>query len=240
MTNITVYAIALGGKFIGTGQEGVAKLTVTTPDGTAIVKDVPINQNPTLMPLDGDGSGDVAGIMGQSYKWGVPIDKTDAFLYNFQYKPLMPVQLTFTVRVYHSGALRATASNQQMVWDGLDLTGPSSVVVVLPGLLTNVVTTSPMVFYSGIENLIAANVYMMCGCKIDNKYWPGANFNAQIFIYKPNHEFVQAAELNWSELATFSGYFLPKIKGDLVMRSCVLEKTNGNTAISDPVSIKVE
>lgn len=230
-TSITVRAIAWGGKFIGQGQEGVAKLTVTDPSGQIVagVKDAPITQG----NVDGgDGSGVTQDIM-QSVPWGTPVSATDAYSYTFSFTPAAPVQLTFTVKVYHNGLLAATASNQQVVWPGLTLSGSSAVVVVVPGLLTNIVT--PLALAVGQPNVIQANVYMMCGCKIDNAYWPGGNFSVQAVITGGSGAVVATVPLYWQSLATFAGSWTPPAQGSVILRSFVIETTNGNTACSGPV-----
>ncbi len=239
MTTITVYAIAWGGKFIGQGQDGIAKLTVTDPSGKIVagVQDAPITQGNTN---GGDGSGDTPAIM-QSVPWGTPVDKTNAYSYTFSFEPAQPVRLTFTVQVYHNGVLMATASNQQVVWPGLVLSGATSVVVVLPGLLTNVVAAhEPMVFFYQKPNPLSVNVYMMCGCKIDNYYWPGANFNVKAVITDTNGKLVDTVPLTWSGLATFSGSWTPQTLGNLWVQSFVVETINGNTACSGQVPAYIQ
>lgn len=234
-TSITVRAIAWGGKFIGQGQDGVAKLTVTDDTGNIIagVQDAPITQG----DVDGgDGSGVTQDIM-QSVPWGTPVNATDAFSYTFAFTPTAPVRLTFTVNVYHNGVLAATASNQQVVWPGLVLSGTTAVVVVVPGLLTNMVTPGGLT--AGQANVIQANVYMMCGCKIDNDYWPGGNFNVQAVITNSSGAVVATVPLIWQSLATFAGSWTPTGPGPVSLQSFVIETTNGNTACSVPLTAVV-
>ncbi|GEP45657.1 hypothetical protein [Brevifollis gellanilyticus] len=236
LTSITVRAIAWGGKFIGQGQDGVARLTVTDDYGNIIagVQDAPITQG----NVDGgDGSGVTQDIM-QSVPWGTPVNPTDAYSYTFSFEPPAPVQLTFTVNVFHNGTLMATASNQQVVWPGLTLSGTAAVVVVVPGLLTNMIT--PAALTTGQPTTIQANVYMMCGCKIDNDYWPGGNFNVQAVVTNASGTVVATVPLYWQSLATFAGSWTPETQGPVTLQSFVIETTNGNTAFSVPVSANVQ
>lgn len=231
-TTITVYALAWGGKFIGTGQDGLALLTVTDAAGNVVAGQSrkPINEGGT-----GDGSGVTSDIM-NTYFWGTPVNHTEAFSYTFSFSPGKPMQLTFTVEVYHNDQLMATASNQQVVWPGLTLAGATSVVVWVPGLLTNVVATqTPLQFYSGEPNLISVNVYMMCGCKIDNDYWPGNNFDVQAVVSDSSGALIQSIPLKWASLATFTGNWTPTGTGNVTLQSFVVETTNGNTACSATV-----
>ncbi len=240
MTKITVYAIAFGGKFIGTGQVGVAKLTVTDADKNPIkdqdgldIVNQPITQNGLK-----DGSGDTEKIMGPGYNWGVPIDKTGAFSYTFSFQPTAPMQLTFKVDVYHYHLLKATAINQQVVWDGRDLTGDTSVVVVVPGLLTNVDLLNTTMVYNS-ENPVKVSVYMMCGCEVNQPFWPQSNFDVKLSVFTKEEKWIQDVNLDWDGLSTLTGKYVPSTKGELIMRSFAIEKINGNTACSDPVIVTV-
>ena len=232
MSKITVYAIAWGGKFIGTGQAGLARLTVTDSHGNPVigVKDVPINQGGS-----GDGSGYTPDIM-KSIPWGTPVNKKDAYSYTFIFESSQPMQLTFKVDVYHYGVLVATASSQQIVWPGLDLTDARSVVVVVPGLLSNIATK---VLHYQQSNPIAVNVYMMCGCEIDNHYWPGDHFKVHAVISNTNGQPITSIPLIWSSLATFSGSWTPRSAENVLIQSFAEEIINGNTACSAPTTVPV-
>jgi hypothetical protein len=237
MTTITVYAIAWGGKFIGQGQQGKAVLTVTDSSGNIIVNQQPITQgNP-----QGDGSGNTPAIMNpQMIVWGTPISTANAYNYTFSYSPAAPIQLTFTVQVFHYGNLVATASNQAMVWPGLTLGGPMSVVVTIPGLLSSIpVPQGGLKFTNGRAGTLTANVYMMCGCMIDNHYWPASNFYPQIFITDRNGNILSASVLSWTAPATFSASWTPTTAGQFYAQAFVVETSNGNTACSAKVPLTV-
>ncbi len=249
-TTITVYAIAWGGKFIGFGQSGVAKLTVTDPTGNIVagVKDAPITQG--TIPTGGDGSGNVDDIMQTATYWGTPVNKTAAYSYTFSFQPQAPVQLTFTVQVYHYGELKATASVQQVVWPGLTLAGDQALVVVVPGLLTHIVAhQTPLVGHCQQPLSFQANVYMMCGCMTNNNYWPSTNFNVQAVITDPNGQVVASVPMQGAQEmqggkevpvpATFSGTWTPLLPGDFTLQVFVVETINGNTAFSAVVGVEV-
>jgi hypothetical protein len=231
-TTITVYAIAWGGKFIGTGQIGEALLTVTDSNGNIVagVQNMPITQGGS-----GDGSGNTKLIMA-NYMWGMPPNNSGAFSYTFSFIPAQPMQLTFTVQVKHYGHVVATASNQQVVWPGLTLNGSVAVMVIVPGLLTNVAGQAPLQFSMGKANTITANVYMMCGCEIDNHYWPGDNFDVRVLITDADGTPLEWVSLTWYSDATFQGTWTPTQKGNVTLQSFVVETTNGNTAYSTKVA----
>lgn len=66
---------------------------------------------------------------------------------------------------------------------GVPLIDDRAVVVVLHGLLTGLlVPAAGTQFNVGQTVDITAQVRMMCGCKIENHYWPDANFNVQALI----------------------------------------------------------
>lgn len=238
MTTITTYAIAWGGKFIGQGQSGVAKFTVTDAQGNIIHDEAgnAIQQVPITEGGAADGSGVTQNIM-TFHAWGFPINTTGAFSYTFSFQPAAPMQLTFTVEVWHYDELKSTASIQQMVWPGLDLSGAASVVVVVPGLLTDVVLpTSPYVV--GKAASLSANVYMMCGCQIDNNNWPGGNFNVEVHATYADGS-VDMVELYWESNSLFTADWSPSQPGLVTLQSFVVETINGNTAFSQAAQTKV-
>jgi hypothetical protein len=228
-TTITVYAVAWGGKFIGTGQDGIAYLTVTNAFGQVVagVKRVPITQG----NVDGgDGSGVTDDIM-KSTMWGTAVDGTQAYNYTFSYQPSAPEVLTFTVEVDHYDIPMAFASSQRMVWPGLTLKGATSVQVIIPGLLANVVVpTKP--FSIGVKNEIEANVYMMCGCKIDDQVWPAGNYDVQMRISYVGGGNVEYVPLTWDGTSIFRGNWTPNENGKVLLQCFAVEITNGNTAYS--------
>lgn len=235
-TEITVYAIAWGGKFIGQGQSGIARLTVTDPTGNIVAE---VNKAPITQGGAADGSGVTQNIM-TFHPWGFPINTTGAFSYTFSFQPAQPTQLTFTVEVHHYSELKATASVQQVVWPGLSLTGSASVVVVVPGLLTNITTPNPPpVFTVNEQGEVGANVYMMCGCQIDNNNWPGGNFNVQIVATYPDGT-TDSINCTWQSNSLFTGTWTPSQAGKVTLQSFVVETVNGNTAYSAPVTITVQ
>lgn len=230
MGTITVRAIAWGGKFIGTGQDGIAYLTVTDNAGHTIVRQQPINQG---APAGADGSGVTDEIMNVPYDWGMPVNADEAFSYQFSYSPAAPTQLTFTIQVFHYGNLAATASTQTTVWPGLDLNGNQAVVITVPGLLTSIpVPQSGLIFLLGESTTLTANVFMMCGCKIDNQFWPGGDFDVTADITDTNGNAISSVTLTWSSLATFTGKWAPQVAGEFNIRIYAAETTNGNTGCS--------
>ena len=61
-------------------------------------------------------------------------------------------------------------------------------VIVIPGLLTALTEpAAAATIVAGTPTTITAQVRMMCGCMIDNLFWPAANFSVQA-----NHQQRQA------------------------------------------------
>ena len=235
MSTITVRAIAWGGKFIGTGQQGIAYLTVKDSSGNTIVNQQPINQG---APAGDDGSGVTDEIMNIPYDWGMPVNPDQAFSYQFNYSSPSPEQLTFTVQVFHYGNLAATASVQSTILPNVNMTGTQAVVITVPGLLTSV-PVGPQKFVVNTPALMTANVFMMCGCMIDNNFWPGKNFTVTAMILDANGAVVSWANLTWSALATFTGNWTPKAVGNYFLQIYAVEITNGNTGVSPKYPITV-
>lgn len=234
-TTITTYAIALGGKFIGQGQTGLARLTVTDSNGNIVGG---VSQKDITQGGVADGSGVTQNIM-TFHPWGFPINTTGAFSYTFSFEPSQPMQLTFTVEVSHYGKLKAVASVQQVVWPGLSLTGAASVMVVVPGLLTQIATPNPVpVFKVNQEGELGANVFMMCGCQIDNVNWPSGNFEVEVHAIYPDGS-VDMVELYWESDSLFTAPWTPTQSGAVTLQSFAVETINGNTAFSDVVTIQV-
>lgn len=233
-TTITVYALAYGGKFIGQGQDGVASLTVTDAAGKVVAGQdgQKINQGGT-----GDGSGITPAILA-AYPWGYPVSTAEAYSYTFTAPLSAPAQWNFTVEVHHYGALKATAMVQQTVWPGLQLTGPNSLIVVVPGLLCKIDTAAQSSsFRVGQPATLAANVYMMCGCQIDNHFWPGVNFNVTAVVTDAGGAAVATVPLSWTAISTFTGSWTPAAAGKYSVQAFVVEAINGNTGYSAGVGV---
>ena len=78
---------------------------------------------------------------------------------------------------------RISVSAHRLVIPEVLLTGAMAVVMVIPGLLTEL--TEPAtgaLIIEGTSTTITTQVRMMCGCLIDNLFWPAADFNVQAII----------------------------------------------------------
>lgn len=236
-TTITVYALAYGGKFIGQGQSGEAFLTVTDAGGKVVAGQ---DRRPITQGGTGDGSGITPAILA-AYPWGYPVSTAQAFSYTFSAPLSAPAQWNFTVEVHHYGALKATAMVQQTVWPGLQLTGPMSLIVVVPGLLCNVDTAAlPSSFKVGQPATLTANIYMMCGCQIDNHFWPGVNFEVTAVVTGADGATVATVPLSWTATSTYTGSWTPAAAGKYTLQAFVVEVINGNTGYSAGVGVVVE
>ena len=172
-TTISVRALALGGKFIGS-HVGFATIDIYGPGDAG----EPLASGLTNQGLvEGtDGSGVTALIMDQPYPWGFPVRAEQATDFTVEIPLDEPTVLTFVATSVADP--RISASCNRLVLPGVSLTGAMAVVMVIPGLLTAL--TEPAAGASVVEvtpTTITAQVRMMCGCLIDNLFWPAGNFN---------------------------------------------------------------
>lgn len=172
-TKISVRALALGGKFIGS-HVGFATIDIYGPDDP----DTPLASGLTNQGLvaNTDGSGVTALIMDQPYPWGFPVRGDQATEFTVEIPLDGPTVLTFVATSVADP--RISASCNRLVLPGVPLTGAMAVVMVIPGLLTAL--TEPAAGASVVEGTpttITAQVRMMCGCLIDNLFWPAGNFS---------------------------------------------------------------
>lgn len=175
-TTITVRVLAYGGKFIGS-HVGFANVAITDQQGNLLAGGL-CDQG--LVPGT-DGSGVVSLIMGQAYPWGYPIRADQATAFNAEIDLAEPTVLTFTATSVADP--RVSVSVSRTVLPGVSLTGAMSVDLVLQGLLADL--TEPAGGANvlvGTSTTLTAQVRMMCGCLIENLFWPVANFTVQAEI----------------------------------------------------------
>jgi hypothetical protein len=106
----------------------------------------------------------------------------------------------------------------------MNLTGQCAVVLVVPGLL--VAWYGPAGTGSGAT--ISATVHMMCGCAIDDLFWPGANFDV-VAIVTPvaGGNALKPIPLKWTAASTFTGQ--APAPGSYSVQVFAVETLNGNT-----------
>jgi hypothetical protein len=232
-TNISVRVLAYGGKFIGS-HVGFAQVTVTDSQGNTLASGL-CDQN---LVAGTDGSGVVSLIMGQPYPWGYPVRADQATEFTFDADLTEPTVLTFTAISVADPRISVTVS--RTVLPGVPLTGAGAVVLVMQGLLVGV--TSPAASSSipaGATVGITAQVKMMCGCFIDNLFWPAANFTVQAVVTDPNGN-IATETLNYSGSPSFfSGVYNFATPGEYQLSATAIE-INGNSGGSlEPVTIIV-
>src|ERR1043165_7920090 len=169
-TKISVRALALGGKFVGQ-HVGFANIDIYGPENP----DLPLASGLTDQGLveNTDGSCVTALIMSQPYPWGYPVRADQATEFTAEIPLGEPTVLTFVATSVADP--RISVSCDRLVLPGVSLTGAMAVVMVIPGLLTEL--TEPATGASiikGNPTTITAQVRMMCGCMIDNLFWPAA------------------------------------------------------------------
>jgi hypothetical protein len=231
-TKISVRALALGGKFVGQ-HVGFAMIDIYGPDD-----DKPLASGLTDQGLlaNTDGSGVTALIMDQPYPWGYPVRADEATEFAAEIPLTEPTVLTFVATSVADP--RISVSCKRLIIPGLRLNGASAVVLVIPGLLT--VLTEPAAAASIVEGApttITAQVRMMCGCLIDNLFWPAANFSVQAIISNKGTD--QTLTLSYTgQPSLFSATYAFPAPGDYDIR-IVATEMNGNLGATSPVMVTV-
>ena len=230
-TKISVRALAYGGKFVGQ-HVGFAKIDIYGPDDPA----TPLASGLTDQGLlaNTDGSGVTPLIMAQPYPWGYPVSADQATEFTAEIPLSAPTVLTFTATSVADP--RISTSCNRLVLPNLPLTGAMAVVMVIPGLLTNVTepdaTTS---IVAGTPTTITAQVRMMCGCLIDDLFWPAANFNVQALISGDP----QPLTLSYAgKPSFFSAPYVFLVAGEYDI-TIVATEFNGNLGATTPVVVQV-
>lgn len=232
-TKISVRALAFGGKFIGS-HVGFATIDIYGPDD-------PNNPLATGLTNHGlvagtDGSGVTPLIMDEPYPWGFPVRPDQATDFIAEIPLAEPTVLTFVATSVADP--RISASCNRLVLPGVPLTGAMAVVLVVPGLLTEL--TAPAARASiaaGSSTTITANVRMMCGCLIDNVFWPEANFSVQAMI--SNGSEVLILPLSYAgQPSTFSAPYTFPAPGQYEI-SIVATDFNGNSGSTVPAGVTV-
>lgn len=232
-TKISVRALAFGGKFIGS-HVGFATIDIYGPEDC----DEPIASGLTNQGLVAgtDGSGVTPLIMDQPYPWGFPVRADEATDFTAEILLTEPTVLTFVATSVADP--RISASCDRLVLPGVPLTGAMAVVLVVPGLLTDL--TEPAAgasIVAGTATTITATVRMMCGCLIDNLFWPQANFSVQANI--SNGGEVLMVPLSYAgQPSLFSAPYTFPAPGQYEI-SIVATEFNGNSGSAGPVSVEV-
>lgn len=231
-TLISVRALALGGKFIGS-HVNYANIEIYGPDNPSMPLACGLTDQGN--PGAGDGSGITPLIMGQSYPWGYPIRSEQATAFNTTLFLDQPTILNFVATSMADP--RISVSSRRWVVPGVALTDAMAVVMVIPGLLTELTAPTPGQTFTVNEQIaIKANVNMMCGCIIDNLFWPAANFTVQAVIsYGGNTDTVT---LGYIAASAFSGNYQFPTPGEYEI-SIIATEMNGNVGATIPVTITV-
>ena len=236
-TKISVRALALGGKFVGQ-HVGFAKIDIYGPDDA----DKPLASGLTDQGLvaNTDGSGVTALIMDQPYPWGYPVRADEATEFIAELALTEPTVLTFVATSMADP--RISVSCKRLIIPNLTLTGAMAVVIVIPGLLTAL--TEPAASASiaaGTPTTITAQVRMMCGCMIDNLFWPAANFSVQAIISSAgNEDEGQPLTLSYGgQPSLFSAPYTFPAPGDYYIR-IVATEFNGNLGATSPTMVNVK
>lgn len=233
-TKISVRALALGGKFVGE-HVGFATIDIYGPKDP----NKPLASGLTNQGLEAntDGSGVTALIMSQPYPWGYPVAADQATEFTAEIPLAEPTILTFVATSVADP--RISAACDRWVLPGVPLTGAMAVVMVIPGLLTALTAPAAGVaVVEGTPTTITAEVRMMCGCMIENLFWPAANFNVEAII--SNGAKVQTLTLNYSGTPSmFSAAYTFPEAGEYEIR-IVATEMNGNLGSAAPVIVNVD
>ena len=232
-TKISVRALAYGGKFIGQ-PVGFAKIDIYGPENP----DIPLASGLADQGLveNTDGSGITPLIMGQSYPWGYPVRADLATEFTAEVPLTEPTVLTFVATSVADP--RISASVHRLIIPNVPLTGAMAVVIVIFGLLTELTEpTGDTAVIEGTPTTITARVRMMCGCHIDNLFWPAANFNVRAIVSHAAD--AQAITLSYIGIPSyFSVEHIFQSPGIYKIRIFATE-VNGNSSSTDAAIINV-
>ncbi len=233
-TTISVRALAYGGKFVGQ-HVGFAQIDIYGPDDPA----TPLASGLADQGLVAgtDGSGVVSFIMGQPYPWGYPIRADQATEFTAEIPLTEPTVLTFVAT--SEADPRISTSVSRLMMPNISATGAAGVVLVLQGLLAGLTAPTPTTaITAGTPATITAQVRMMCGCLIDNLFWPAANFDVQAAISSGGETLLLPLSYNGSPSYFSADYTFPAA-GDYQI-SVTATEMNGNCGSSlDPVTVTV-
>ncbi len=233
-TTISVRALAYGGKFVGQ-HVGFAQIDIYGPDDAT----TPLASGLADQGLVAgtDGSGVVSFIMGQPYPWGYPVRADEATQFTAEIPLTEPTVLTFVATSVADP--RISTSVSRLVLPNVSLTGATGVVLVLQGLLAGL--TAPAAGTSlaaGTPITITAQVRMMCGCLIDNLFWPAGNFNVQAAISSGGETLLLPLSYNGTPSYFSADYTFPG--AGVYQISVTATEMNGNAGSSlEPVTITV-
>lgn len=231
-TSISVRVLAFGGKFIGS-HVGFAKVDIYGADLTMPLASGLTNEG---LVENTDGSGVTALIMDQPYPWGFPVRADEATKFTAQIALAEPTVLTFVATSVADP--RITASFTRLVMPGLPLAGAMEVVMVLPGLLTGLtVPAAGATIVAGTSTTITAQVRMMCGCLIDNLFWPAGNFNVQAVISGVSEP--QTLTMAYSGKPSFFSVAYTFPSSGSYEISIVATEMNGNQGYTAPATFTV-
>ena len=233
-TKISVRALALGGKFVGQ-HVGFAMIDIYGPENP----DKPLASGLTNQGLieNTDGSGVTALIMGQPYPWGYPVRADQATEFTAEIPLAEPTVLTFVATSVADS--RISASCDRLIIPGVPLTGAMAVVMVIPGLLTELIEPAAGAsIIEGTSTTITAQVRMMCGCLIDNLFWPAADFSVQAIISQAGETQTLGLSYTGSPSLFSTAYTFPSA-GDYEI-SILATEMNGNSGSTAPAIVNVK
>ena len=187
-----------------------------------------------------DGSGVTALIMAQPYPWGYPVRADEATDFTAEIALTEPTVLTFVATSVADP--RISVSCKRLIIPNVTLTGAMAVVIVIPGLLTALTEpAATATIVAGTPTTITAQVRMMCGCMIDNLFWPAANFSVQAIISNAgNEEEYQPITLSFADQPSlFSADYAFPAPGDYYIR-IVATEMNGNLGATSPMMVSVK
>jgi hypothetical protein len=224
-TQISVLVLAYGGKFVGS-HVGFANVDITDAQGNTLASGLS-NQG---LVAGTDGSGVLALIMGQPYPWGYPVRNDEAVQFAASVMLAEPTVLTFTATSVADP--RVSVSVSRTVLPSVGLTGAMSVVLVLQGLLADLSEPAAGAsVQSGVAIPLTAQVRMMCGCLIENLFWPAANFTVLAEVIDSNGN-VTPVPLSYSgNPSYFTGDYTFPAAGDYSISVTAIEM-NGNCGAS--------
>lgn len=231
-TTITVRVLAYGGKFIGKSV-GFAKVEIFRSGCPEPLASGLTDQG---LVSGTDGSGVTPLIMGQRYFWGTPFNTEQATAFTADIVLDEPAFLQFVATSMADPRIKA--QSYRLALPGIALTGNRAVVLVLHGLLADLLAPAPGTqFNVGASVEITARVRMLCGCRIEDHFWPVASFDVRALVMHDGQQ--QPVTLNYTGTPSVFAAPFRFMQAATYRIRVQATQTDGNLGMSKTVEVQV-
>lgn len=192
-TDITVYAISKGAKFIGSSMGG-AKITIADAETGEILAE----------GKTAGSTGNTDRIMRQKHQRNRVLSTSDAAKYNTSLWLEEPTRVKITAHGPLDNPEDAnSASVTQTILPGKDLTGGDAVRLQIRGFVVDILSPTDNWFQGDSAQLnVKAKVSMMCGCPIKpDGLWDSNDYQIRVAVFE-GIEKVNEYDLNYAGKAS--------------------------------------